>query len=348
MTSEKCLYAVSGTVDLALTPEPTECTVVITGESGKIFFTGTLEELSKGKYDIPETLHVEMRATWAPSENCSYSGIVNYQFLLRHIEPADFVVNTDVSYPGGLLRITGANITNAERITCCLEGTEQMPTYSFYPKENTVFGYVVLPEQLPIGEYTLRVDYGTFSKRIVVFVRAKTIDPLIYETLNESVSAASLKSKLLQDRIVLKKRASEISEILFPHDTWEDPALREDCTLISHKSMMVVAKPSGEGFTREGNQYALQHGAPVYAISGGIVLETGYNEYDGYYVLVDHGGGVVSWYSNVAQVLVSKGRIVTPEDVIVLAGRSGFSGNDGFVLTVLLQGTPILPDALWD
>ena len=67
MTSEKCLYAVSGTVDLALTPEPTECTVVITGESGKIFFTGTLEELSKGKYDIPETLHVEMRSTWAPS-----------------------------------------------------------------------------------------------------------------------------------------------------------------------------------------------------------------------------------------------------------------------------------------
>lgn len=340
-------YAVSGQLEMALTPTPSECTVMITGSSGAIRFNGTLQDLSSAAFEITEPLSVSVRATWLPGEEQTFSGIVNYQFELKHIEPADFVLNTDVSYMGGLLRVTGVNITNPERIRCSLENTAQTLTYSFYPMENTAFGYIVLPEDLMLGEYTLRIDYGTYSKRIVLFVRAKTIDPLTYEVLDESIEIASLKQSLLQERILIQKRASEITSILFPHDHWQDPASREGCTLLSHKGMVIVAKPSGESFTREGNQYRMEHGAKISCIAGGVVLEKGYNEYDGYYVLVDHGGGVVSRYSNVAQTTVEKGWIVREGDTVALAGKSGLTGNDGFVLSVLLQGTPISPDALW-
>lgn len=66
-------------------------------------------------------------------------------------------------------------------------------------------------------------------------------------------------------------------------------------------------------------------GTPIVACENGVVILSTYNSSLGYYVTIDHGGGITTTYGHNSVLAVSKGQYVNRGDVIAYAGDTGFS-----------------------
>lgn len=90
------------------------------------------------------------------------------------------------------------------------------------------------------------------------------------------------------------------------------------------------------------------YGGPIYAAQSGTVTTSGYSPYGyGYYVVIDHGGGVSTLYAHQSQSPpVSVGQSVTQGQVIGFEGNTGnVYGRTGVHLhfEVRINGTPVNP-----
>ncbi len=66
-------------------------------------------------------------------------------------------------------------------------------------------------------------------------------------------------------------------------------------------------------------------GSDIFAYADGVVAETGESEIYGNYVLIDHGGGLNTFYGHMSKVTVSKGESVAAGDSIGVIGSTGKS-----------------------
>ena len=61
------------------------------------------------------------------------------------------------------------------------------------------------------------------------------------------------------------------------------------------------------------------------AANSGKVIAAAYNSSYGYYIMIDHGGGIVTLYAHASKVLVKKGDVVKRGQVIGVIGRTGMA-----------------------
>ncbi|NLM95088.1 MAG: LysM peptidoglycan-binding domain-containing protein [Firmicutes bacterium] len=72
-----------------------------------------------------------------------------------------------------------------------------------------------------------------------------------------------------------------------------------------------------------GIDIAVPSGTPVRAAAPGIVSRTGWMGGGGLVVVIDHGGGITTWYLHNSRILVRKGQRVRGGDVIARSGATG-------------------------
>jgi murein DD-endopeptidase MepM/ murein hydrolase activator NlpD len=82
---------------------------------------------------------------------------------------------------------------------------------------------------------------------------------------------------------------------------------------------------SGENSFHYGVDLRAGYGEQVKAVAAGYVIWSGWRAGHGRLVMVDHGGGWTSSYSHLSQIFVTRGRKVTPSQVVGLVGTSGRS-----------------------
>ena len=63
--------------------------------------------------------------------------------------------------------------------------------------------------------------------------------------------------------------------------------------------------------------------APIIAVNDGVVTLAAYSSSYGYYVMVDHGGGVVTLYAHAVKLIASEGDVVKKGDEIALVQQAG-------------------------
>lgn len=87
-------------------------------------------------------------------------------------------------------------------------------------------------------------------------------------------------------------------------------------------------------------------GTPIVSVLDGKVIFTGYNAYRGYYIMVDHGGGVVTLYQHCkgGSYKVSVGDKVKAGQTIILSGSSGIGSGPHLHFEVLINGSNVRPD----
>lgn len=86
-------------------------------------------------------------------------------------------------------------------------------------------------------------------------------------------------------------------------------------------------------------------GGPIYAVHGGIVSNIAVDSYGGWWVEVDHGGGIVTHYkhSERSGILVNINEAVSGGQIIALTGSSGYSTGCHLHFMVLIDGTHVNP-----
>ncbi len=93
-----------------------------------------------------------------------------------------------------------------------------------------------------------------------------------------------------------------------------------------------------------GVDIAVNTGTNVYACGAGKVYYAGYDEGGyGYFIMIDHGNGLVSLYGHLSKIKVSTGQTVSKGQIIGLSGSSGRSTGPHLHAELRLNGTRVTP-----
>ena len=101
----------------------------------------------------------------------------------------------------------------------------------------------------------------------------------------------------------------------------------------------------GASTNHKGIDIGCPTGTPIVSVLDGKVIFTGYNRYRGYYIMVDHGGGVVTLYQHCKanSFKVSVGDKVKAGQTIILSGATGIGSGPHLHFEVLINGSNVNP-----
>ncbi|MEA4921520.1 MAG: peptidoglycan DD-metalloendopeptidase family protein [Clostridiaceae bacterium] len=84
-------------------------------------------------------------------------------------------------------------------------------------------------------------------------------------------------------------------------------------------------------------------GTKIYAANAGTVIKATYSSAYGYYVVIDHGGGVATLYAHMSKMATSQGSKVTQGTVIGYVGSTGYSTGAHLHFEIIKNGQYINP-----
>ena len=118
------------------------------------------------------------------------------------------------------------------------------------------------------------------------------------------------------------------------------------CPGMSYQSSYFGEVRHGIGDTtpHKGHDYAAPKGTPIYAAAAGTVIIAGYSSSAGYWVVIDHGNGLVTKYMHMFErPYVSAGRKVVKGQHIGGVGSTGQSTGNHLHFQVELNRVPVNP-----
>lgn len=86
-------------------------------------------------------------------------------------------------------------------------------------------------------------------------------------------------------------------------------------------------------------------GSPIMAARSGVVRFAGWRSGYGRLVILDHGGGLTTWYGHASKILVRPGQQVAQGKTIALVGTSGRVTGPNVHFEVRRNGIPLNPEA---
>ena len=112
---------------------------------------------------------------------------------------------------------------------------------------------------------------------------------------------------------------------------------------ISSKFGRRSAPTAGASTYHRGIDIAVGYGTEIVAAGSGTVLTAAYNSAMGNYVVINHGGGLYTYYEHCSRFAVSKGDSVSKGEVIAYVGSTGISTNPHLHFGVHLNGSYVNP-----
>ncbi|HWI15556.1 MAG TPA: M23 family metallopeptidase, partial [Burkholderiales bacterium] len=100
---------------------------------------------------------------------------------------------------------------------------------------------------------------------------------------------------------------------------------------------------SGQRTYHEGIDFMAEHGAPILAAAGGVVVYSDFHPQYGNMLEIDHGNGLVTRYAHAAKRLARVGDVVTRGAQIGEVGSSGRSTGNHLHFEVRRNGAPLNP-----
>ena len=100
---------------------------------------------------------------------------------------------------------------------------------------------------------------------------------------------------------------------------------------------------NGKTYFHSGVDLEAAAGSHILAVADGTVVESGYNEAYGYMVILEHAGGVQTFYAHMTDSLVSTGGTVQQGQIIGTVGSTGWSTGPHLHLGVMIDGESVDP-----
>ncbi len=100
---------------------------------------------------------------------------------------------------------------------------------------------------------------------------------------------------------------------------------------------------AGASSNHKGIDIGAASGSDIVAVAPGKVIISRYSSSAGYYITIDHGGGLYSVYMHCSSLLASVGDVVTSGQVIAKVGSTGISTGPHLHFGVSLNGSYVSP-----
>jgi murein DD-endopeptidase MepM/ murein hydrolase activator NlpD len=178
---------------------------------------------------------------------------------------------------------------------------------------------------------TLALNKARQSQRTAHDELQKRIDGLLEETRVLAGQENELQSLIRREDAALGGRFSGVPSnvgLIWP----------------MHGTVTSEFGPRWGGF-HPGIDIAAPYGAPIHAAKAGVVILASYYGGYGNFVLVDHGGGIVTGYAHQSSMAVSQGQSVSQGQVIGYEGSTGYSTGPHLHFEVRVNGTASNPRA---
>lgn len=103
------------------------------------------------------------------------------------------------------------------------------------------------------------------------------------------------------------------------------------------------APTAGASTYHKGIDIGVPTGSPIVATKAGTVCISSYSSSAGYYVMINHGNGVMSYYMHNSRLLVNVGEKVSAGQTIALAGSTGISTGPHLHFAITVNGSYVNP-----
>ena len=335
-------------LELVFDVAPSSCTAfVYDGES--VVFGGSLSALADADLSGYRKLTCRIDAEW--SDETRTCGSAVYCFELRtsastepEHEPLEISLADKLLCEGEYTVLSIKNVRDKNTLFVSVS-----PTLTYAPtvheRENgEYFSLIAVKCGCDVDEYTVTVeaDGEAVSETLKIEERAYR---------ERSYDASELLITISRSEAALSEYESIKSAIF---DTRSDE-LYADAVAIDHTQTVFRdsniylgfgyyrALSDGTKYQMDGVDYKLGRNEDVTAVTRGCVLHVGYSQYLGNYVVLDHGGGMRTWYTHLSETRAELGSIVEGGACIGRSGVSGFTTTCGTYLMCTVHNVHVSP-----
>ncbi|MDR3363917.1 MAG: M23 family metallopeptidase [Clostridiales Family XIII bacterium] len=232
------------------------------------------------------------------------------------------------------------------------EGTEASAPAG--PPEGFANWYAAVPignERAP-GEYPVKVSAGDLVYETSVTVTKYEFDfqNLIIDTSIPSVAAAVSGEAIAQFRETITPLFSQFSDEVYWDGLFAQPVELGTGGFISTQ-FGEIRITNGDQNTRRshyGMDFAVSTGTPVHAGGAGQVLVAAFLLNTGNTVVIDHGGGLKSFYYHMDSLDAEAGALVRRGDLIGRVGTTGYSTGPHLHYEMRIGDQAVSPSALFE
>lgn len=332
---------------LAFSEAPSRCEITVYRGDTVVHSGENLDGLSeKLSYAADTALTCEIKAEWVQTEGVPYYGSATYTASLLYDIPATYSVVDARLSPGEFTILQFYNLNDDQAVTLVSELS--LPATKVHTVGEKKFVFMPVDVSAVPGKYTIKVIAGDEESSFAFTVGNKSFNEAQISTQHGSGAYDSAKAEF--DALIKSLTEQSVAERL-----WDDNAngtYKFVSPVASAKigspafGTNVMADTNLKGSTPYRTSYLTieaAEGTAVGSTATGKVVFAGENGYAGKAVILDHGFGVLSIYSNLSEISVSVGDTVLIGEAVGKAGKTGYMFNSGLKFAMTMEGVYINP-----
>lgn len=263
----------------------------------------------------------------APQNEQQPYGQIHYNFsVIVDVPPPpppdpEVYISTDSVVQGDTIAIELKHIP--EDVTPLLE-TDLKTTELMQMGEGEWLAYIGIADAHEIGEYSVNVKYGDTVKTIPITITAGKFNrqDLTIDTSNPVISEANSNAAYAQYRAKIPPFYKQTDPNLY----WRGKFIMPTQGRISSEYGLLRYTNGGTTPRRHaGIDIAIAEGTPIVAPANGKVLFSEYLLNTGNTMVIEHGGGLKTYYFHMVERVVQVGDEVKQGDTIGMVGTTGYS-----------------------
>lgn len=321
-------YNMSGSLGLDFDVIPDDCLVKVY-KSGIVIYEGGIDGLPAVVVESGTTLQFEVNATWSEKEDRDYHGTVEYSFKAIVRDRAEFILDKYSVNTGDFVMTTCINVLDAAKVYF-----RSVPDINcspvFFDDNGVVRTLIPFSQELEAGEYDLIFSYGAVEETVKVVISANENNKeYVMKPENASVMTN------LTNKNNLKELQTIISSLNYETKVYQRSEYLDytalGATVLAKYGSIITTNTNSVKYTSCGTQYTWYNdkNAVVPILNNGVVVDVGFCNYLGSYVIVDHGMGLRTVYSHLDKVFVNEGDILVKGEILGLCGSLNIVSPSG-------------------
>lgn len=340
-------YSLEGGLSLNFNIEPDWLHLTIKNTSGETLFSDLYSNIASLVLKEGELLNVTVDSEWYENEANTFYGSMSYNFSATVTPPATFHSGATSILQGDFIAVSAYNINKTDKISFT-----SIPDIGYTPKffldGDTAVALIPFGAEIAPGSYTLTFTYaGGVAQAITVEVGTRNFRNAIVYNISDEKVASSFSEEAIADFSEKVQEAVDYASPKMLFNGYFSEGVDKNFLLnfgFGHRRTVTNANKT---YYHTGVDYISQGNSSVFAANAGEVVFAGETAYSGNTVIIEHGYGLKTWYCHLGNISVSKGDLVTKEQVIGTAGNTGFTNQNGVHVGMSVFNVPVCPYSTW-